>query len=198
MPLFDLMPALLFLMLNVFIPGPNVLNTIATAMGSGLRAGMACACACGAGLLLWALAVLFGAAAMFAALPVAQAALTAFWWAAAAVFRLSLSAKIGWTRGQIDGNPQPACRACLCPGLHGDDDQSKGADNMACRHFAVSGDCQRCAAHHPVHPDGGRGVFYRSRALCHAVCRAGLPAGFICGSIGQSMRWSALASHSMG
>jgi threonine/homoserine/homoserine lactone efflux protein len=37
MPLFDLMPALLFLMLNVFIPGPNVLNTIATAMGSGLR-----------------------------------------------------------------------------------------------------------------------------------------------------------------
>ena len=52
MPLFDLMPALLFLMLNVFIPGPNVLNTIATAMGSGLRAGMACAFACGAGLLL--------------------------------------------------------------------------------------------------------------------------------------------------
>ena len=77
MPLFDLMPALLFLMLNVFIPGPNVLNTIATAMGSGLRAGMACACACGAGLLLWALAVLFGAAALFAALPVAQVALTA-------------------------------------------------------------------------------------------------------------------------
>ena len=77
MPLFDLMPALLVLMLNVFIPGPNVLNTIATAMGSGLRAGMACACACGAGLLLWALAVLFGAAALFAALPVAQAALTA-------------------------------------------------------------------------------------------------------------------------
>ena len=42
-------------MLNVFIPGPNVLNTIATAMGSGLKAGMACAFACGAGLLLWAL-----------------------------------------------------------------------------------------------------------------------------------------------
>lgn len=77
MPLFDLLPALLFLMLNVFIPGPNVLNTIATAMGSGLLAGIACACACGAGLLLWALAVLFGAAALFAALPVAQAALTA-------------------------------------------------------------------------------------------------------------------------
>ena len=72
----DLMPALAFLMLNVFIPGPNVLNTIATAMGSGLKAGMACAFACGAGLLLWALAVLLGAAALFAALPVAKAALT--------------------------------------------------------------------------------------------------------------------------
>ena len=71
MPLFDLMPALLFLMLNVFIPGPNVLNTIATAMGvwsgHGLRAcGAFCMGACRA------------VCAAFAALPVAQAALTAF------------------------------------------------------------------------------------------------------------------------
>ena len=30
-------------MLNVFIPGPNVLSSIATVMGSALKAGMACA-----------------------------------------------------------------------------------------------------------------------------------------------------------
>jgi len=77
MPLIDLLPALGFLMLNVFIPGPNVLNTIATAMGSGHRAGMACAVACGLGLFVWAIGILFGAAALFAAVPVAKSALTA-------------------------------------------------------------------------------------------------------------------------
>ena len=74
--LLDLLPALGFLMLNVFIPGPNVLNTIATAMGSGRQAGLACAMACGAGLLLWAVAVLLGAAALFAAVPLIEAAFT--------------------------------------------------------------------------------------------------------------------------
>lgn len=72
----DLLPALGFLMLNVFIPGPNVLNTIATAMGSGRQAGLACALACGFGLLLWAIAVLLGAAALFAAVPLIEAGFT--------------------------------------------------------------------------------------------------------------------------
>lgn len=74
--LIDLLPALGFLMLNVFIPGPNVMNTIATAMGSGRRAGIACAFACGFGLFLWALAALLGAAVLFATLPIAKAAMT--------------------------------------------------------------------------------------------------------------------------
>ncbi len=67
--LIDLLPALGFLMLNVFIPGPNVMNTIATAMGSGRRTGLACALACGCCLFLWALAALLGAAVVFAAFP---------------------------------------------------------------------------------------------------------------------------------
>ena len=73
----DLLPHLGFLLLNVFIPGPNVLNTIATAMGSGRRAGLACALACGLGLLCWAIGVLIGAAALFAAFPITKSVITA-------------------------------------------------------------------------------------------------------------------------
>ena len=40
------LPALGFLMLNVLIPGPNVLNTVATSIGSGRLAGIYCAYAC--------------------------------------------------------------------------------------------------------------------------------------------------------
>ena len=57
MPFFDLLPALGFFLLNVFVPGPNVLNTIATSTGSGYRAGLACAVACGLGILLASLVV---------------------------------------------------------------------------------------------------------------------------------------------
>ena len=74
--LLDLLPALGFLMLNVFIPGPNVMNTIATAMGSGRRTGLSCAIACGCGLCVWAVVALLGAAAVFATLPVAQIVMT--------------------------------------------------------------------------------------------------------------------------
>ena len=52
MSFINLLPALGFLILNVFVPGPNVLNTIATAIGSGYRTGLACALACGVGILL--------------------------------------------------------------------------------------------------------------------------------------------------
>lgn len=75
MPFFDLLPALGFFLLNVFVPGPNVLNTIATSIGSGYRAGLACALACGLGILLWASAALFGAAAFFDAYPLANQSL---------------------------------------------------------------------------------------------------------------------------
>ena len=75
MPFFDLLPALGFFLLNVFVPGPNVLNTIATATGSGHRAGLACALACGLGIFLWASAALFGAAAFFEKYPLANQSL---------------------------------------------------------------------------------------------------------------------------
>ena len=75
MPFFDLLPALGFFLLNVFVPGPNVLNTIATSTGSGYRAGLACALACGLGILLWASAALFGAAAFFETYPLANQSL---------------------------------------------------------------------------------------------------------------------------
>ena len=71
----DLLPALGFFLLNVFVPGPNVLNTIATSTGSGYRAGLACALACGLGILLWASAALFGAAAFFETYPFATQSL---------------------------------------------------------------------------------------------------------------------------
>ena len=60
--LFAMSPALGFLMLNVLIPGPNVLNTVATSIGSSRIAGISCAYACGLGLLVWAIIALTGAA----------------------------------------------------------------------------------------------------------------------------------------
>ncbi len=62
-------------MLNVFIPGPNVLNTIATSIGSGYRKGLACSVACGFGIFLWASAALFGAAILFQQYPMANKSL---------------------------------------------------------------------------------------------------------------------------
>jgi len=64
-----LLPALGFFILNVFIPGPNVLNTIATSMGSGRSSGIACALATGLGVTITALVLLFGAAIIFYKIP---------------------------------------------------------------------------------------------------------------------------------
>ena len=75
MSFINLLPALGFLILNVFVPGPNVLNTIATAIGSGYRTGLACALACGVGILLWATIALFGAAVFFQQYPLANKSL---------------------------------------------------------------------------------------------------------------------------
>ena len=75
MSVINLLPALGFLILNVFVPGPNVLNTIATSIGSGYRSGLACALACGLGIFLWATAALFGAAAFFQKYPLANKSL---------------------------------------------------------------------------------------------------------------------------
>lgn len=60
-----ILPALGFFLLNVFIPGPNVLNTIATSMGSGRKSGIACAIATGLGVIFTSLISLLGATAIF-------------------------------------------------------------------------------------------------------------------------------------
>ena len=67
-----------FFILNVFVPGPNVLNTIATSMGSGRSSGVACALACGLGLFISALVALFGAALLFYKIPIIYRGLTVF------------------------------------------------------------------------------------------------------------------------
>ena len=72
----NLIPAIGFFILNVFIPGPNVLNTIATSMGSGRSPGIACAIATGLGVILTSLASLFGAAIIFYKIPLIYKSLT--------------------------------------------------------------------------------------------------------------------------
>lgn len=64
------------LALNILSPGPNVLNTITTAMGSGRAAGLASAAAVGLGIGVWCLTMALGMAAVFALVPFAEEALT--------------------------------------------------------------------------------------------------------------------------
>lgn len=63
-------------LVNLISPGPNVLNTIATAMGSGRRSGIAAAMAVAIGVSIWCLAAVLGLGALFAIMPGAQSALT--------------------------------------------------------------------------------------------------------------------------
>jgi threonine/homoserine/homoserine lactone efflux protein len=76
LPLAQFVTVWAFLAVNIASPGPNVLNTIATAMGSGRVAGMGSAVAVGFGVALWCLGMTLGLAAVFAALPLAQTLLT--------------------------------------------------------------------------------------------------------------------------
>lgn len=64
-----------FIAANVMSPGPNVLNTITTAMGSGRAAGLYAALGVGCGIVIWCLGMALGVAALFALFPVAQSAL---------------------------------------------------------------------------------------------------------------------------
>ena len=76
LPLAQFVTVWAFLAVNIASPGPNVLNTIATAMGSGRVAGMGSAVAVGFGVALWCLGMTLGLAAVFAAVPLAQTLLT--------------------------------------------------------------------------------------------------------------------------
>ena len=77
LPLAQFLTVWAFLGLNIASPGPNVLNTIASAMGSGRRAGMGSALAVGLGVALWCLGMSLGMAAIFVAFPATQSLLTA-------------------------------------------------------------------------------------------------------------------------
>lgn len=62
---------------NVLSPGPNVFNTIAIALGSGRSVALAVVPAVALGVTGWALALILGAAFLFARLPWLEPALTA-------------------------------------------------------------------------------------------------------------------------
>jgi threonine efflux protein len=64
------------LAVNILSPGPNVLNTLTTAMGSGRAAGIASALGVGFGIGGWCLGMTLGMAAVFRAFPAARTLLT--------------------------------------------------------------------------------------------------------------------------
>jgi len=76
LPAADFLAAWSFLALNVLTPGPNVLNTIALAIGSGRRAALGAALGTGLSITVWCLGMVLGAAALLAAFPVARLAMT--------------------------------------------------------------------------------------------------------------------------
>lgn len=76
LPFGDFLTVWLLLAVNVASPGPNVLNTIAVAMGSGCAAGLGSAAGVALGICFWCLGMSLGVAAVFAVLPLAETALT--------------------------------------------------------------------------------------------------------------------------
>jgi len=109
LPLSAFVPVWLFLAANIASPGPNVLNTIALAMGSGRRAGFGSACGVGLGIGIWCLSMLLGFAAVISVLPWAEQALR---WAAIGLLFLFavryLRAALAGYRAK--GMPPPATR----------------------------------------------------------------------------------------
>lgn len=76
LPAADFAAAWAFLALNVLTPGPNVLNTIALAIGSGRRAALGAALGTGVAVTLWCLGMIVGVSALLIAVPLARAAMT--------------------------------------------------------------------------------------------------------------------------
>lgn len=106
LPWADFLTVWALLAVNITSPGPNVLNTIATAMGSGRAAGFGSALGVGVGIALWCLGATLGMAAVFALLPVAQLALTVI--AVALLSRFAfryLRASVAGFRGDLRGVP---------------------------------------------------------------------------------------------
>lgn len=76
LPLADFLPVWGFLAANIVSPGPNVLTTIALAMGSGRGAAMGSACGVGLGIAMWCIAMTLGASVIIGAVPHLQAGLS--------------------------------------------------------------------------------------------------------------------------
>lgn len=72
----EFLPVWGFLAANIVSPGPNVLTTIATSMGSGRAAGMGSATGVGLGIAFWCLTMTLGVSTLIQTLPGAQLALT--------------------------------------------------------------------------------------------------------------------------
>lgn len=76
LPLHSFLAVWAFLAANIASPGPNVLNTIALAMGSGRPAGMGSATGVGIGIGLWCLGMTLGVATALSYIPGASTYLT--------------------------------------------------------------------------------------------------------------------------
>jgi threonine/homoserine/homoserine lactone efflux protein len=76
LPLSDFVTVWTILALNIMTPGPNVLNTIVSAIGSGRAAGMGSAIGVGIGIGLWCLGTSLGLSALFVAVPALKPAMT--------------------------------------------------------------------------------------------------------------------------
>jgi threonine/homoserine/homoserine lactone efflux protein len=184
LPLAQFLAVWVFLGLNIASPGPNVLNTIASAMGSGRRAGMGSALAVGFGVVLWCLGMSLGMAAVFAAVPAAQAVLTLvavallFWFAA----RYLLSAWAGYHGWQgVPGgatglNFTAAFRRSLLVNVMNPKALSSWLAILAIFPVASARGGRHCPAVRRVRP-GGRGPAHAVRAgLFHPGGGAAVPA----------------------
>lgn len=76
LPWHDFLTVWVFLAANIASPGPNVLTTIALAMGSGRAAGFGSAAGVGLGIGLWCLSMTLGVATVLTVIPGATFALT--------------------------------------------------------------------------------------------------------------------------
>lgn len=121
LPLAPFLTVWVVLAMNIASPGPNVLNTIASAMGSGRTAGLAAAAGVALGIALWCLAMTLGMAAVFQAAPAARTALTALaigllLWFASRYLRAAIA---GWRGGggRVTGRAGLSLRASFARSL---------------------------------------------------------------------------------
>lgn len=121
LPLAAFLTVWVVLAMNIASPGPNVLNTIASALGSGRKAGLASAAGVAVGIGLWCLGMTLGMAAVFQAVPAARTALTLLvigllLWFASRYLRAALA---GWRggAGQVTGRSGLSIRASFARSL---------------------------------------------------------------------------------